>query len=1045
MNRPKPRPQPPTTPLLGNVPVVGTSTPVQGLMKLAAEYGPVMHIDFAGRPVLFLSGHQVVSEVCDLGRFDKQLSGPLQQIRSFAGDGLFTAHTQEPNWGKAHRMLAPAFGQLAMKGYFDRMLDIADQMFDKWGRLGPKAELDVADNMTRLTLDTIALCGFDYRFNSFYRESMHPFVESMVRALDEAGMRAKLLKLQVKLRRAADRQYTQDIALMNRIVDEVIAERREMGDAAPTGDLLSRMLEATDPVTGEGLDDLNIRYQIVTFLIAGHETTSGLLSFATWYLLENPHVLERAREEVDRVLGRGRPRYEHMRELVYLEALLKETLRIWPTAPAFALQPLEDTTVGGYPVSKGEVIAVLIPQLHRDPSVWEDPERFDPERFMPGRREQIPPNAYKPFGHGQRACIGRQFALQEATLVLAMMLQRFEFVAGHGTPLVVKETLTLKPDGLLIRVRERPEPLERAGATPQEDPQDQTSEREAHGTPLQVLYGSNSGTAEGLARRVARQAERSGYAVEVAPMDAAVDKLPSSGALVVVTASYNGQPPDNAAAFVPWLETLAPGSLSGLRVGVLGCGHRDWQQTFQAIPKRVEAALQAAGAERLVDRGVLDAAGDLEDQAERWQGAFWSACDAAFEVQGVSQAAGPRLRILQSDPLAEAFDLQTVQVESVRELVDLSSPFGRSKKEVCLRLPEGMDYVPGDHLELLGENTPARVQAWLTRLDLPPYTLIVTEPAGEDTGAQTDPVPLERLLRLHLDLNQPASLKALRTLLAAVRCPPERADLARWLDDEAAYEREVRDTRLDLLTLLARCPSVDLPPETLLGLLPPNRPRRYSISSSPLVDPQRCTLTVAHVSGPALSGQGEYEGVGSGTLARAQAGTRLLAAVRAPHNPFHLPEDPRRPLLMIAAGTGMAPFRGFIEHRAQGRRAGIAVGPAVLFFGCDHPDVDLLYRPELEAWQAEGVLELHTAFFKQPAGQVHFVQHRLWAERERVRALLAKDAVLYLCGDGARMAPAVRETLARIVQETQQGSLEQARAEVQAWEDAGRLRVDVFG
>ncbi|MCM3755272.1 cytochrome P450, partial [Bacillus licheniformis] len=158
------------------------------------------------------------------------------------------------------------------------------------------------------------------------------------------------------------------------------------------------------------------------FLIAGHETTSGLLSFATYFLLKNPDVLQRARDMVDEVVGNDTPRIEHLARLRYVEQILMETLRIWPTAPAFAVTPLADTTFGGkYAVSPDDIIMILTPMLHRDTSVWgDDVEALRPERFAPENAEKLPPNAWKPFGNGARACIGRPFAMQEAHLVLIM-------------------------------------------------------------------------------------------------------------------------------------------------------------------------------------------------------------------------------------------------------------------------------------------------------------------------------------------------------------------------------------------------------------------------------------------------------------------------------------------------------------------------------------------------------------------------------------------------------------------------------------------------
>jgi cytochrome P450/NADPH-cytochrome P450 reductase len=200
------------------------------------------------------------------------------------------------------------------------------------------------------------------------------------------------LELQNKLMIGTRRQLDRDIHTMFSLVDKIIAERKQQG--SDVEDLLAHMLEGIDPESGQGLDDENIRYQIITFLIAGHETTSGLLSFAVYYLLKNQQVLEKAREEADRVLTGGDVSYHQVRELKYTRMVLQETLRLWPTAPAFVPYTKEDTTLAGkYPLKKKDGVVALIPQLHRDKRIWGgDAEAFRPERFEDPR--EIPRHAY---------------------------------------------------------------------------------------------------------------------------------------------------------------------------------------------------------------------------------------------------------------------------------------------------------------------------------------------------------------------------------------------------------------------------------------------------------------------------------------------------------------------------------------------------------------------------------------------------------------------------------------------------------------------------
>jgi cytochrome P450 / NADPH-cytochrome P450 reductase len=390
----------------------------------------------------------------------------------------------------------PAFGPTALRNYFDDMVDIADQMLTKWERLGPEAVIDLVDNMTRLALDTIALCGFGYRFNSFYQNEMHPFVEAMIRALQEANNRIRRLPAQNRLMLLTQRQFDADIRTIHNITDALIARRRKIDPQDAPHDLLGLMLSARDLVTGEGLDDINVRHQLVTFLVAGHETTSGLLSFAVYELMRNPELLARARREVDEVLGLNAPQFEHLARLTYIDCILRETLRLHPTAPGFVVHAKHDTMLlGRYPVTPNDPILILLPALHRDPAIWSEPDRFDPDRFAPNARTKIPPHAWMPFGNGQRSCIGALFSLQESTLVLAMLLQRFEFwIAGHYD-LVIRETLTLKPAHLKIQARVRERVARHASVTrPSLGPAEQPHAKQAvsvHDQPILLLYGSN--------------------------------------------------------------------------------------------------------------------------------------------------------------------------------------------------------------------------------------------------------------------------------------------------------------------------------------------------------------------------------------------------------------------------------------------------------------------------------------------------------------------------------------------------------------------------
>ncbi len=440
--------------LISNINLVNPQKPVQSLMKLARKFGEFYRLKIV-EDLVIVSTQALAAEVCDDKLFDKKVFHALKEIRAFAGDGLFTAFNDEENWARAHRILLPAFGPASLRHMYESMTDVTDQMIAIWEKQGDGAIIDVVDNMTRLTLDTIALAAFDYRFNSFQEKAMHPFVQAMVSGLEEAQARGRRRPFTSRLMFRAKRRFKSDARVMHEIADAVIADRQ--GKVSSKKDLLAVMLEASDPKTGEKLDVVNIRHQLVTFLIAGHETTSGLMSFALFGMLKDPAILAKARQEVDEVLGGERPTIERLQKLRYLDQILKEALRLWPTAPAFGRVAREETVIcGKYRVTPDQVIMVLLPSLHRDPSVWHEPERFDPERMRSDLFQKLPPHSWKPFGTGARACIGRAFAMQEAVLVLARILQTFDLEMGDADyKLQIKETLTWKPEGFTIRCSRR--------------------------------------------------------------------------------------------------------------------------------------------------------------------------------------------------------------------------------------------------------------------------------------------------------------------------------------------------------------------------------------------------------------------------------------------------------------------------------------------------------------------------------------------------------------------------------------------------------------
>ena len=434
-------------PLIGDVLSFDADTPSQSAMKLA-QLGPVFEFRFLGARYVVAAGSDAVAELNDESRFCKHVGPDIEALRLLGGDGLFTAYNDEPNWQKAHDVLMPAFSQQSMRRYHAIMFDVADELTARWDE---RQIVDVSADATRATLETIGRCAAGHPFGAFDSEDPHPFVEHMVAGLkgsDRVGVLRQTF-LPRWFARRAERRVLVHAAAMHRIADEIVAERLREGPGRHD-DLLELMLQSD-------LEPANIRYQLINFLVAGHETTSGALSFALYFLARHPEIADRARAEIAEVWGeQQRPDFELIAKLRYVRRVFDEALRLHPTVPGYYRAARDDTLLAGvHPMRKGDWVLALTMTLHRDPRWGDDPDAFDPDRFAPENVKARPAGLYKPFGTGPRSCIGRQFALHEAVLLLAVLLRRYELIPDPDYELQVAERLTLMPKDFHLTLRRR--------------------------------------------------------------------------------------------------------------------------------------------------------------------------------------------------------------------------------------------------------------------------------------------------------------------------------------------------------------------------------------------------------------------------------------------------------------------------------------------------------------------------------------------------------------------------------------------------------------
>lgn len=373
------------------------------------------------------------------------------------GEGLLTAEGEA--WKRARRTLAPLFTPRSVAALAERMTGPAEQTVERMARRRDGRVVDIAADMTRVTYDILAATMFSNAIAGgaeAFGKALTRYFETQGRIdpLDVLGAPSWLPRIGRWMARPA-------ITFFEAQVKAIIAERLALHagghQPAPKPDLLDSLLAARDPETGAGLSEAEVGANIVTFIGAGHETTANALTWALYLVALAPDVRERLEAEIDAAGDDLAAAALAGERLAFTRAVIEEAMRLYPPVPSLSRTALaDDVAAGRCFIPKGALVVVSPYLLHRHEMLWRAPDRFRPERFLPGAREGIPRYAYLPFGAGPRVCIGQQFAMVEAVIVLAALLRRLRFEhAGEAAPMPVQR-ITLRPDGgMPMRVRAR--------------------------------------------------------------------------------------------------------------------------------------------------------------------------------------------------------------------------------------------------------------------------------------------------------------------------------------------------------------------------------------------------------------------------------------------------------------------------------------------------------------------------------------------------------------------------------------------------------------
>ena len=433
------------TPYLRGDPIFGSARafrddPLDFIESARRKHGDFVRIRLGPYRVYLLLGPKHVRHLLQKNP-GNYLKDGYEHNEPLTGSGLLTS--EGDFWRRQRRLTQPAFHKERLRGMVGTMTDATEEMLGRWrdhlGN-GGRRPLEIDAEMSRLTLSIVSrtLMGTDVSGEA--SEVGRSLEYTLWYAFRRTG---RFFNPPFGFPTPKNLRYMRAIRTLETLVYSLIDGRRESDEVG--ADLLSMLVQARDSETGEGVGRSQLRDEVITFLAAGYETTARALAW-TFYLLDrNPEERRKLREELAQVLGGRAPTYEDLPRLVYTKMFVEESMRLYPPVWGLARRAKGEDEIGGHRVPKGSRLIISSYVTHRHPAFWENPEKFEPEHFTPERSKGRPRYAYFPFGGGPRQCIGINFAMMEATLIIAMVAQRFDLSLVPSHPVEPQANLTLIP------------------------------------------------------------------------------------------------------------------------------------------------------------------------------------------------------------------------------------------------------------------------------------------------------------------------------------------------------------------------------------------------------------------------------------------------------------------------------------------------------------------------------------------------------------------------------------------------------------------------
>ena len=434
-------PGPKGLPFVGVLPKMWQD-PLNYLRNVAEEYGEIATIDFGSRKALLLSRPIDIRYVLRDNYKNFEKSSTVSITKRVLGRGLAT--NEGEFWHHQRRLMQPAFHRKIVAGLAEQITAVTEDVLDDW----QAGKMNVHAALMYLTIRTTFQTMFGSQIND-----VELLAQSWTRVLKHFNEQSwALVRIPDSWPTPANRKFDAAMNLLDDAVAEMIAARRA---GQRNDDLLQLLLDLQDVDTGEGMDDRQVRDEVMTIFLAGHETSSIGLSWSLYLLAENRDKLAILQEEVDGVLNGRIPTFPDLQNLPYTRMVIDEALRLYPPFWLIYRAPCVPESIAGYAVDEKDMIFICPSIIHHSPEFWQEPEAFLPERFAPDQQRPSP-FVYFPFGAGPRMCIGNEFALMEMQLVLARIVQKFDLQSLPEYPVVPQANVTLRPkDGLWLQLSSR--------------------------------------------------------------------------------------------------------------------------------------------------------------------------------------------------------------------------------------------------------------------------------------------------------------------------------------------------------------------------------------------------------------------------------------------------------------------------------------------------------------------------------------------------------------------------------------------------------------